>query len=142
MSGIDSGHFVRKHRTFCPKTPDSNVPQSSLRDPTTEPTPVCGQPDTPSNSDSTSDEGSGQQQEVVVTLADQSEEITKRARRGGAPVFVYEGSEPWRAWSEHRRRCNIPGDLPKRQRQIDGRLRTGWDCPTLYPPGFKREGVA
>ena len=79
----------------------------------------------------TSDDG-------VAALPDQSAAITRQARRSGAPQFVFEGSEPWRAWTEYRKAHGIPGSLPTRQALVNGRWRTGWDAPTLFPPGYTR----
>jgi hypothetical protein len=55
------------------------------------------------------------------------------ARKQGA--FVFEGSEPWKAWCNYRKRNGLPASLPTRQAMIGGRLRSGWDLPTLWPPG-------
>ena len=74
----------------------------------------------------------------VAMLPDQSDAITRQARRAGAPQFVFENSEPWRAWTAYRAAHGL-GAMPTRQRMVAGRWRTGWDAPTLYPPGYSRK---
>ncbi len=89
--------------------------------------------------------GNGDREKIIATLPDQSAAITRQARRAGAPQFVFEGSEPWLAWTEYRKAHGIPGTLPTRQAMVSGRWRTGWDAPTLYPPGYshgKKGGAA
>ena len=97
----------------------------------------CEQQQSPSLPAS-NDEGSGDPEKAVATLADQSEAITRRARRAGAPQFVFEGSEPWRAWNAYRHAHGIPGPLPTRQCMIDGRWRTGWDRRRFTHPVIAR----
>ena len=65
------------------------------------------------------------------------QEITAQAVCGGAPRFVFEGSKPWRAWVEYRARIGIPGQMPVRRHVVNGRWRSGWDAPTLYPPSYR-----
>jgi hypothetical protein len=134
------------HPTFGTTTPDisyknarQNVGLSSLREPNREPTAVCGQLARRERASSTDDQESYRDR-VVATHPDQSEAITQRARRAGAPVFVFENSEPWRAWIAYREATGVPGAMPTRQCMHRGRWRTGWDAPTLYPPGYGAAG--
>ncbi len=131
----------RKHPTFATGTPDicdrntrQNVGLSSLRDPNIEPTRACGQvsatPPAPSKQ-TVEREGKG-----AVAFVDHDQAITAAAVRGGAPRFVFEGSEPWLAWNEYRERRGL-GPLPTRQHMIGGRWRTGSDVPTLWPPAYR-----
>lgn len=78
------------------------------------------------------------EEKVATTVVEGDREITAQAVAGGAPRFVFEGSEPWRAWTEYRERKGISGPLPTRQHMVNGRFRTGWDAPTLWPPGYGR----
>lgn len=63
------------------------------------------------------------------------ETITTAAASGGAPRFCFESSEPWRAWQHYRKLHGQP-PFPRRQQMIGRLFRTGWDVPTLYPPGY------
>lgn len=71
----------------------------------------------------------------VIALGDQDELITISAAAAGCPRFVYENSAPWHCWTEYRQHQGLP-PLPTRQHMVDGAIRTGWDVPTVYPPGF------
>jgi hypothetical protein len=132
-----------RYPTFATETPDicdqntrQNVGLSSLREPNRDPTRVCGQArDAPT---SQSNQTVERERKGAIPFADRDQAITTAATNGGAPRFVFEGSEPWRAWLEYRERNGIPGSLPTRQHTVDGRWRTGWDVPTLWPPGYGR----
>jgi hypothetical protein len=54
------------------------------------------------------------------------------------PIFVYRGTEAWRAWVAHkkRERGGIEWTLTTTL-TIDGERRTGWHFPTLFPPGAR-----
>jgi Helix-turn-helix domain len=130
--------------TFATKTPDignrnirQNVRLSSLGDSHREPGRAYGQakhsPSAPSY------EGMAERDDESPTgFPDRDQAITAAAASGGAPRFVFEGSEPWRAWLDYRQRSGIPGPMPTRQHMVRGRWRTGWDVPTLWPPGYGR----
>lgn len=133
----------RGHPTFATRTPDNrdgdtrqNVRLSSLRDPNREPDGACGQA-----KHSAAAHGYGgvaeRQEESPIVFADYDQQITAAAASGGAPRFAFEGSEPWRAWNEYRERKGME-PLPTRQHMVGGRWRTGWDVPTLWPPGYGR----
>jgi hypothetical protein len=49
------------------------------------------------------------------------------------PIFVYVGTDAWNAWMAERKRLTGYGSCPTTSRLIDGKLRQGWDFPTLYP---------
>jgi hypothetical protein len=76
--------------------------------------------------------------ESPIDCRDLDQTITAAAAGGGAPRFVFKDSEPWRAWEDYRKRNGISGPLPSRQHMVGGRWRTGWDVPTLWPPGYGR----
>jgi hypothetical protein len=139
LAGVNTGHRQRKHRTLATATPDKKVPLSSLENQIEEPTAVGGHPTKPHTLASI-DEVSGHRGRTVVELPDQSDQISQHARRRGAPVFVYENSEPWNAWTSYREKIGLPGRMPTRQKMDKGRYRTGSDCPTLYPPGYGTAG--
>jgi hypothetical protein len=133
-----------RHPTFGTKTPDicdrntrQNVGLSSLREPNKDyPAGAGGQVSArpPADSNQTDERG----RKGAIPFDDVDAESTARAAGGGAPRFVFEGSEPWRAWTEYRETNGIPGSLPTRRHMVDGRWRTGWDAPTLWPPGYGR----
>lgn len=141
MSGVGCG----KHRTLATRTPDidnrktgQNVRLSSLREPPYE-NPLCASGKAgASTALGQYRERAEQGSKGVAAFPDQDTEITAAAAGGGACRFVFEGSEPWRAWSEYRQRNGISGPLPTRQHMVNGRWRTGWDVPTIWPPGFGR----
>jgi len=141
VSGVQcrkTGHERSEHRTFATsntgQTRPSNYSKNSSR---RELMRGRGQQRTPDSAASIDEKESGQQEKVVATLPDQSAAITRKARRAGAPVFVFENSEPWRAWIEYRAAHGL-GSMLTRQCMVDGRWRTGWDAPTLYPPRYRR----
>jgi hypothetical protein len=128
-----------RHPTIATKTPDirdqktrHNVGLSSLREPNREPTGACGQ---------VSDQPASPYDQVVERGMNDAipfdQEITAQAVCGGAPSFVFEGSKPWHAWVEYRAQIGIPGRMPVRRHMVNGRWRSGWDAPTLYPPGYR-----
>jgi len=130
----------RRNPTLAVKTPDirdrnpgHRVGLSSLRDPKREPhshESATGSTDVLSDGKAVEqeEEGSG-------NLSDHDETITAAAARGGAPRFIYLDSDPWRAWAEFRERQDML-PMPTRQHMVTGRWRTGWDVPTLWPPGY------
>lgn len=131
-----------RYPTFATETPDicdqntrQNVGLSSLREPNREPTRASGQ--LGASPPVQSRQMVERKSEGAIPFADRDRAITTAATSGGAPRFVFEGSEPWRAWVDYRQRNGIPGPLPTRQHMVDGRWRTGWDVPTLWPPGYR-----
>jgi hypothetical protein len=132
LSSIDTGQKRHGRRTNCPREPDQKSTLSSLQN-LVEPHVASGKETARSNEET--DERGSEGTDEVVAFADHDEAITNLARNNGAPSFVYEGSAPWRAWLEYRERNGIPGSLPTRQHMHRGRLRVGWDAPTLWPPG-------
>jgi Helix-turn-helix domain len=115
MSGIDNGQNCIDSGQSVRSIPDKMGTLSSLKDP----------------------EERSYAPSVLIPH-DRASAMRGLARKQGAPRFVFEGSEPWKAWCDYRKRNGIPGALPTRQQMIDGRLRTGWDVPTLWPPGYSR----
>lgn len=50
------------------------------------------------------------------------------------PIFVFEGSRAWDAWvAFEKKRRGVTWTLATRK-QVDGKWRTGWYWPTLFPP--------
>jgi hypothetical protein len=133
-----------RHPTLATRTPDisdqntrQNVGLSPLREPIREPKRNRTQQKHRASGAKEACRGS---EGEAIPFIDPDRAISARARAAGAPRFVYEGSEPWKAWIEYRARNGIPGSLPTRQHMINGRWRTGWDVPTLWPPGYGRVG--
>jgi hypothetical protein len=131
-----------QHPTFGTRIPDisdqntrQNVGLSPLRDPSRYPKRNPGPQKHPPSGTKEALQGS---EGGAIPFVDPDRAITARARTAGAPRFVYEGSEPWKAWVEYRERNGLPGSLPTRQHMVSGRWRTGWDVPTLWPPGYGR----
>lgn len=65
----------------------------------------------------------------------QAIDVAKASEKAGISpptTFVFEGSDAWKAWCEHRRRRDGIGSYPVVQRREDGRR--GWWFPTLWPP--------
>jgi hypothetical protein len=134
----------RPNPTFATKTTDfrdrgtrHNVGLSSLRDPNRDPSCEGGCATRPP-AEPNYQEMVGRDDESPIDVLDLDQTITAAAARGGAPRFVFEGSEPWRAWVDYRRSQGMRAPLPTRQRIINGRWRTGCDVPTLWPPGYGR----
>jgi hypothetical protein len=135
--GYQRPSFATGTPDICDRNTRQDVGLSSLKYPSREPLRQdCGQlgvpPPSPSN------EKTVDRSKDVIAFTHQDEAFTVVASDNGAPRFVFEGSEPWRAWLEYRERIGIPGSLPTRQHMVNGRWRTGWDVPTLYPPGYGR----
>jgi Helix-turn-helix domain len=135
-------HVGGKHPTLTTRIPDisarntrQNVGLSPLREPNRDPSRVRGSQSHPTSGAKEALRGS---EGGPISFVDPDRAITARARTAGAPRFVYEGSEPWKAWVDYRERNGIPGALPTRQHMVNGRWRTGWDVPTLWPPGYGR----
>src|SRR6202050_1297092 len=106
-----------RHPTFGTKTPDirdrntrQNVGLSSLREPNRDPTSVGGQVVGPPTA--RSNQAAERRRKDAIPFPDCDAEHTARAVAGGAPRFVFEGSEPWQAWTEYRQRKGIPGRMP------------------------------
>ena len=130
--------FATRTSDICDQSTRKNVGLSSLREPNREPSRfsghAAGAPAALNNNRGVVQrEGKGANAFEYRDLA-----MTAAAANGGAPRFVFEGSEPWRAWVEYRERNGIPGPMPTRQHLVAGRWRTGWDAPTLWPPGYGR----
>ena len=54
---------------------------------------------------------------------------------GNGPVFVYEGTRAYEAWAKLKARQNrINRWHLVRTKIVDGKPRSGWDFPTLFPP--------
>jgi hypothetical protein len=102
--------------------------EDSIREPTTRGSGKRG-----TGSYSAANEGLADEGQVITFV--KPEAITIAAASGGAPRFCFERSEPWRAWQHYRKSIGSPS-LPRRERLIFGRFRTGADVPTLYPPGY------
>lgn len=49
-------------------------------------------------------------------------------------VFVIEGTRAWDAWLAHELRTNGRKWTLTVRREVDGRTRSGWHFPTLFPP--------
>lgn len=58
------------------------------------------------------------------------------------PVFVFEGSRAWEAWVAFKKRTTGHTWTLSRSTVIDGKHRTGWWFPTLFPPSDKAESNA
>lgn len=136
LAAVDTGQIRPQHRPNATALPAKKAPLSS-RENLFEPT-LASRKDPPHDDDDEADERGKEGTEQRSVLADRDREMTEIARNGGAPAFVFEGSKPWRAWSEYRQCNGLPGPFPTRQHMIGGRWRTGWDAPTLWPPGYGR----
>jgi len=137
-AGVHTGGYSHDTGKSCRTTPARKGPLSSNDDPKNNPRRRCEELG-PFEGAASNDRS---RRERMLTLADQSSVMTEQARHGGAPCFVFENSEPWHAWTEYRKRNGLAGAMPSRQCMVGGRWRTGWDAPTLYPPGYRREGAA
>ena len=145
LAPLNAPQSVRLRRpTSGTKTPDirdrdtrQNVGLSSLRDPNREPSLDAGRATLPPGEPGREGKA-GQDDESSIDVPDLDSTITAAATVGGALSFVYKDSEPWWAWVDYRQRQGIPGQMPTRQHMHRGRLRTGWDAPTLWPPGYGR----
>ena len=133
----DTGQIRLQHRPKATTIPDNKVTLSS-RENLVDPPRACGKASPHDDDDDEADERGREGTKQPFVFADRDREMTEIAKNGGALAFVFEGSEPWRAWSEYRKRNGVPGSLPTRQRMTGGRWRTGWDLPTLWPPGYGR----
>ena len=50
-------------------------------------------------------------------------------------IFVFVGTDAWESWGRYREHVEKRGGgYPTTQANIDGKLRTGWYFPSLYPP--------
>lgn len=58
----------------------------------------------------------------------------EEARRKSAPVFVFEGTRAWEAWTTPRPGFNAHAKTLVSMHAIDGKLRRGWYFKTLFPP--------
>jgi hypothetical protein len=131
-----SSTFPKKSADIRERNIRQNVGLSSLGDPIREP--GCADGDGKhSRSPRSHGRKAERNGENPIAFAGHDQEITAAATSGGAPRFVFEHSEPWRAWNEYRERMGL-GPLPTRQHMVAGRWRTGWDVSTLWPPGYGR----
>lgn len=64
------------------------------------------------------------------------------ATKASDPVFVFEGTRAWEAWVAFKKRTTGHTWTLSRSTVIDGKHRTGWWFPTLFPPSDKAESNA
>jgi hypothetical protein len=145
LEPLNTSQSVRpRNPTSATKTPDirdrntrQGVGLSSLRDSKREPSLHDGHATRPP-AESSGQKEAEQDDESAIDVPDLDQTITAAAASGGAGRFVFEHSEPWRAWDDYRQRNGNQAPMPTRQHMHRGRLRSGWDVPTLWPPGYGR----
>lgn len=54
-------------------------------------------------------------------------------------IFVYQGTEAWRAWIDHIRKTEGRTWTLARTQVIDGKTRSGWWWPSLFPPSSQSQ---
>ncbi len=61
------------------------------------------------------------------------ETVGAKDREAKSRTFIVVGSPQWEAWHGHSMRTRGRG-YPTSQRQVEGRMVSGWDFPTPWPP--------
>jgi hypothetical protein len=72
----------------------------------------------------------------------ENRQLQKAAEKANAKTFVYENSDAWQAWCQHRRAQGGIGSLPTCTHIVDGKAKRGWWMPSLYPPKPSAAGPA